>query len=67
MNSLKEICNVLKPFSFLTEKLGGEKYPTLSMVMPAISMLENKLVHDDSDSPNVKLLKHELKENLLFI
>ena len=32
---LKEICNVLKPFSIITEKLSGEKYPTISIIVPS--------------------------------
>ncbi len=64
---LKDICNILRPFSFLTNKLGGQKYSTLSMILPGICMIEEKLEIDRlKDSTYVKLFKSKLKENLDF-
>jgi hypothetical protein len=63
---IKDICDVLRPFSYITEKLSGERYPTLSMIMPAIGLLEKSVFISDSDSSITKKLKTELKKNMDF-
>jgi hypothetical protein len=57
-----EMCQVVKPFHVLTERLCAEKYPTLSMVLPAIGHLEKNLAANKSDFATVSSLKKEIKK-----
>ena len=41
---LKEVCEVLKCFYLITEKMSGEKYPTLSIILPSIEILKKTVI-----------------------
>ena len=60
---LTEAQEVLDPFVDITNKLSGEKYGTLSMVIPSLLYLENSLKPNLNDS----VFKSLLKRNLTFI
>ena len=44
ISDLAEVCKVLKPFFTITEKMSGEKYPTLSMILTSIEVLKKYVI-----------------------
>lgn len=57
IKDLKEICTVLNPFFLITEKLSGEKYPTISIILPSIELLKK----------SVRILVDQKKFNIIYI
>lgn len=45
LNICKDFCNLLSPFKEATEQISGENYVTVSMVIPLISHLKQKIVN----------------------
>ena len=55
---INELVNVLAPFNLATETLSGEKYPTISMIVPLLHKLLNVSVKIcDNDETCTKEIK----------
>ncbi|XP_046868727.1 uncharacterized protein LOC124461211 [Drosophila willistoni] len=56
----KDFCDLLSPYKNATEKISGENYVTVSMVIPLISLLINKIRTLTVESAEGKLTKETL-------
>ena len=62
---VEELLLVLKPFDDATEIVGGEKYPTISIIAPLLHKFINiTLKEEESDSPITKEVKEAIREDL---
>ncbi len=68
LNLIRNVCKVLKPFALVSEKLSAHKYPTISIIRPALHVLTKAcaVAYDDDDVVmNVKnMLAASLEEYL---
>ena len=55
---------ILKPFDEVTEILGGSKYSTLSIMVPAVKELENRLNAYEPKNTTIDQVKSTILNNL---
>ena len=60
----EELLAILKPFNDTTEAVSGERYPTLSIVLPILELLHVTLKATDYDSHLVKEIKCVIRADL---
>ena len=63
---IDDVCGVLKPLCDVTDALLGEKYVSLSTVLPLLKLLDGLLAQDDADGDVAAKLKRNLRDSLKF-
>ena len=66
LEELREICKVLKPFEEITREFSGEKYVTLSKVIPLINGLAQQLQEMEAENDVAKQLKTQMLCDIKF-
>ena len=62
---VEELLLVLKPFNDATEIVGGEKYPTISIIAPLLHKFINIILkEEENDSPITKEVKEAIRTDL---
>lgn len=61
---IRDVCKVLKPLANVTDALSGEKYVTISAVLPLLKLMKGALEEDEEDSQVSKNLKRFIQEYL---
>lgn len=61
---IKDLAEVLEVIEVATTQLSGEKYPTMSLVLPLVFGLRSQLAESDDDRCAVALFKRKLREQL---
>ncbi|XP_046869003.1 zinc finger BED domain-containing protein 4-like isoform X1 [Drosophila willistoni] len=64
LSTCKDFCSLLNPFKDATEKISGEKYVTVSMVIPLISLLLKKMQIAKVESADGILAQDSLHKQL---
>ena len=65
LDVLQAIDNAISPLSVLTDILSGEKYVTISAVLPMLHILKTDLLkEEDTDTPLTKDIKHRIVEDI---
>ena len=61
---LEAVMEILSPFKSATERLSGEKYPTLSLVYPELKKLRKALADNPKDSDTVRQMKEKMSKKM---
>ena len=64
LSVLETVDDVLKPLSYLTDALAGEKHVTASAVNPVLKHIQKKLTEIESDTSLAKELKEVISSDL---
>ena len=64
LSVLETVNDVLKPLSYLTDALAGEKHVTASAVNPVLKHIQKKLTEIESDTSLAKELKEVISSDL---
>lgn len=57
---LSDCVSILKPFELMTVDLSGEKYPTMSLIIPLVRGLQYTIRHKATQTDTGNLLQHTL-------
>ncbi|XP_017474101.1 PREDICTED: zinc finger BED domain-containing protein 4-like [Rhagoletis zephyria] len=66
LNNIKELLNILKPLEFITRELSGEKYVTISKVIPLINCLVTQVSALEENAPVCAAAKKVLPDQIQY-